>query len=127
MFRNSVAEILQPVTCLLVDPQFNNLTWEINDNKNFGSIKQIDGKNNKVIYNSNKRHNNNNNNNNSSEQSNIANIVLFIFQMKDYIQNAKNLQELNINTVPAWKKGTTLIVSNLTLFPLRNQNCRRKG
>ena len=32
-----------------VDPQFNRLTWEINDINNFDSVKQIDGENNKVI------------------------------------------------------------------------------
>ena len=58
-----------------VDPQFNRLTWEINDSNNFDSVKQIDGENNKVILDSNKR-NDNNDNNNSIEQNNDADIPL---------------------------------------------------
>ena len=58
-----------------VDTQFNRLTCEINDSNNFGSAKQIDGENNKVILDSNKR-NDNNDNNNSVEQNNDADIPL---------------------------------------------------
>ena len=75
-----------------MDPKFYGLTWEINDNNNFDSIKQIDGEDNKVIYDSNKRNNSNNNNNNSSQQSNDINIDFAIIQMKEHIENLKNLQ-----------------------------------
>ena len=95
-----------------------------------------------VIYDSNKR---NDNNNNSSEQSNDTNIDFAIIQMKELIENIKNLQatyqdvfnasdisqskdtekkcdvllELTNSTVPAWKKGTTLIVGDSILSGLK--------
>ena len=95
-----------------------------------------------VIYDSNKR---NDNNNKSSEQSNDTNIDFAIIQMKELIENIKNLQatyqdvfnisdisqskdtekkcdvllELTNNTVPAWKKGTTLIVGDSILSGLK--------
>ena len=46
----------------------------MNNNRNFDSIKQIDGENNEVIYDSNKRKDNNSNKN-DSEQNNDADIV----------------------------------------------------
>ena len=118
--------------------QFNRLTGEINDSNNFDSIKQIDCENKKVIYDSNKRKDNGNNNNNS-EQSNDTDYPNYaIILMNELIENTKNLQatyqdvfnisdtfpskdtenmcdillEFNNNTVPAWKKGTTLIVGD---------------
>ena len=51
-----------------IDPQFSRLTCETND-----SIKHIGGKNNRVIYDSNKM--NDNNNNNSSEQKGMMLIL----------------------------------------------------
>ena len=67
------------------------LTCEINDNSSFDSIKQIDGENDKVIYDSNKR-NDSNNNNINSEQSNDTDIDFAIIQMKELIDNVKNVQ-----------------------------------
>ena len=43
-----------------VDSKFNMLCNEINDNKNFDRIKQIEGENNEVMYDSNWNDNNNN-------------------------------------------------------------------
>ena len=67
------------------------LTCEKNYSSNFDSIKQIDDENNKVIYDNNKR-NYHKNNNNSSEQSNDADIDFTIIQMKELIENIKNMQ-----------------------------------
>ena len=50
------------------------LCSKMNNNRNFDSIKQIDGENNEVIYDSNKRKDNNSNKN-DSEQNNNADIV----------------------------------------------------
>ena len=95
---------------------------------------------------------NDNNNNNSSEQRNDADIDFAIIQMKELIENVKNLQttyqgvfnisdtlqskdtenkcdillELNNNTVPAWKKGTTLIVGDSTLSGLKETKMSQK-
>ena len=95
---------------------------------------------------------NDNNNNNSSEQRNDADIDFAIIQMKELIENVKNLQttyqgvfnisdtlqskdtenkcdillELNNNTVPAWKKGTTLIVGDSTLSGLKESKMSQK-
>ena len=103
------------------------------------------------MYDSNKR-NDNNNNNNGSEQSNDADIDFAIIQMKELIENLKTLQatyqdvfnisdtlsskdtenkcdvllELNNNTVPAWKKGTTLIVSDSVLSGLKESKKLQK-
>ena len=74
-----------------VDPQFNMLTCETNDNNNFDSIKERNGKNSKVIYDSNKR-DDNNNNDNSIEQSNNVDINFAIIQKKELTENVKNLQ-----------------------------------
>ena len=63
----------------------NRLTCETNNN-----IKQIVGENNRVLYDSNKV--NDNNNNNSSEQRNDADNDFAIIQMKELIENVKNLQ-----------------------------------
>ena len=102
------------------------------------------------MYDSNKI-NDNNNNNNSSEQRNDADIDLAIIQMKELIENVKNLQttyqgvfkisdtlqskdtenksdvllELN-NTVAAWNKGTTLIVGDSTLSGLKESKMSQK-
>ena len=118
----------ESISDLNIDLQFNRLTCETND-----SIKQISGENNRVIYDSNKM-NDNNNDNNSSEQRNDADTDFAIIQMKELIGNVKNLQTtyqdvFNIsdtlqskdtenkcdNAVPAWKKGTTLIVGDSIL------------
>ena len=69
-----------------IDPQFNRLTCKTNN-----SIKQIVGENNRVLYDSNKM-NDNNNNNNNSEQRNDADIDFALIQMKELIENVKNLQ-----------------------------------
>ena len=81
----------EPIIDFNVDPQFNRLSCEINDSNNFDSINQIGGDNNKVIHDSNKR-NDNNNNNNSSEQSNGGDIDFAIIQMKNLIENVKDIQ-----------------------------------
>ena len=106
----------------------NRLTCEINNNNNFDSFKQIDRGHNKVIYDIAKKGNDNDNNSNSSKQSNDADIEFAIIQMKELMQNIKNLQatyedvfnisdtlqskdtenkcdvllELNNSTMPAW-------------------------
>ena len=72
-----------------MNPQFKILTCDTNDSSNFNSIKQIDGENYEVIYDSNKR--NDSNNSNSSEQKNDADIDFVITQMKELIENAKKL------------------------------------
>ena len=59
----------------------------MNNKNNFHSIKQIDCENNKVIHDNSKR-NDNNNTNSSSEQSNDADII----QMKELVENIKNIQ-----------------------------------
>lgn len=61
----------------------NNSGPIIND-KNFDSIKEIDRKNNEVIYDSDKMIDDSNNNN-SSEQNNDANVYFAISQMKELI------------------------------------------
>ena len=80
----------EPIIDFNVDSQFNRLTCEINDSNNFDSIKQIDGENNKVVHDSNKR-NDDNNNNNSTEQSNDGDIDFAIIQMKNLIEDVKNI------------------------------------
>ena len=55
------------------------------------SNRQLDGENNKVIYVSIKR-NNNNNNNNNSKQSKDVDAAFAIIQMKELIEDMKNLQ-----------------------------------
>ena len=96
--------------------------------------------------------NDNNNDNNSSEQRNDADTDFAIIQMKELIGNVKNLQttyqdvfnisdtlqskdtenkcdvllELNNNTAPAWKKGTTLIVGDSILSGLKESKMSQK-
>ena len=117
------------------------------------SIKQIDVENNKVVFisESNKR-NGNNSNNNNSEQINDAVIDFAIIQMKELIENVKNLQatyqevfniphflptkdienkcdvllELNNNTVPARKKGTTLFFGDSILSGFKESKLSQK-
>ena len=75
MQKNFIDNNSESIIDFNVDPQFNSLTWEINDSNNFDSVKQIDGENNKVIPDSNKM-NDSNDNNNSIEQNNDADISL---------------------------------------------------
>ena len=65
----------------------------MNNKNNFHSIKQIDSENNKVIHDNSKR-NDNNNTNSISEQSNDADIDFAIIQMKELIENLKNIQAM---------------------------------
>ena len=118
------------------------------------SIKQIDVENNKVVFisESNKR-NGNNSNNNNSEQINDAVIDFAIIQMKELIENVKNLQAtyqyvFNIShflpikdienkcdvfwnsTATQSQHGKKEPLSSLATpyyLALKNQNCRRKG
>ena len=62
----------------------NNSGPIINNKKNFDSIKEIDRKNNEVIYDSDKMIDDSNNNN-SSEQNNDADVYFAISQMKELI------------------------------------------
>ena len=117
-----------------------NLKGEINDNKNFDRIEQIDGESNKVIFDSNER-SDNNNYSNSSEQTNdvdidIENVKNFQakyqgnFNISDTSKDTENkwdvLLELSNNTTPAWKKGTTLIVGDSILSGLKESNMLQK-
>ena len=96
--------------------------------------------------------NDNNNNNNSSQQRNDTDIDFAIIQMKEPIENIMNLQTtyqdvfnisdtlqwkgtenkcdillgINNNTVPAWKKGNTLIVDDPILSGLIESKMSRK-
>ena len=147
----------EPIIDFKVDPHFNRLTCEINDNNNFDSFKQIDRGHNKVIYDIAKKRNDNNNSSNSSKQSNDADIEFAIIQMKELMQNIKNLQatyqdvfnisdtlqskdtenkcdvllELNNSTVPVWhgRKEPLTLSSSVTpcYLTLRNQKCCRKS
>ena len=65
----------------------------MNNKNNFHSIKQIDSENNKVIHDNSKR-NDNNTTNSISEQSNDADIDFAIIQMKELIENLKNIQAM---------------------------------
>ena len=98
-----------------IDPQFNRLTCKTNN-----SIKQIVGENNRVLYDSNKM-NNDNNDNNNGEQRNDADIDFALIQMKELIENVKNLQTTHqdvVNTSDTLQSKDTEIKCDKLLYNL---------